>query len=133
MIKENQRLVHVRTDSNQITCIVCPIGCELRIDHNEGELKVEGNQCKRGIDYANAEFEDPRRVVTGTCAISNARIPRIPVRSTTGVPVESISNFLIEMYALDVSAPVTIGALLAHDVAGTGVDLVATMSVKAES
>ena len=133
MIKENQRLVHVRTDSNHLTCIVCPIGCELRIDNIEGELKVEGNECKRGIAYANAEFEDPRRIVTGTCSIRDALIHRIAVRSTTGVPVESISNFLIEMYALEIQAPISVGELLAGNVAGTGVDLVATMSVQAYS
>ena len=68
-----------------------------------------------------------------TCSIRDALIHRIAVRSTTGVPVESISNFLIEMYALEIQAPISVGELLAGNVAGTGVDLVATMSVQAYS
>ena len=133
MIKENQRLVHVRTDSNHLTCIVCPIGCELQIDRSVDGIEVAGHQCKRGVAYANAEYEDPRRIVTGTCAISDAPISRVPVRSTTGVPVESISNFLIEMYAHKIEAPVDAGTLLIRNVAGTGVDLIATMSIQAVS
>lgn len=130
MIKENQRLVRVRTSDRKLTCIVCPIGCELTVDRlPDGELSVTGNRCNRGVAYAREEFNDPRRTITGTCAVEGGTAARIPVRSSDGVPVEQIAAFLVAMYAVRPSAPVSAGSILARDLADTGVDLIATMSM----
>lgn len=130
MIRENQRLVRVRTTDKTLTCIVCPIGCELTVDRrDDGSLAVSGNRCNRGAAYAQEEFTDPRRIITGTCAVDGGTAARVPVRSTDGVPVEKIPAFLVAMYRLRPSAPITVGAVLARDLAETGVDLVATMSM----
>lgn len=133
MIAENQRLVRVRDTDDELTCIVCPIGCRLTVDRkDDGSLEVHGNRCKRGAAYAEEEFRDPRRMVTGTCAISNGDFVRLPVRSSESVPVDDIAPFLNAMYRLDVNAPVRCGQVIASDLAGTGIDLVATMSVEKE-
>lgn len=130
MIKENQRLVRVRTTDKTLTCIVCPIGCELTVDRNEdGSLDVSGNRCNRGAAYAREEFNDPRRTITGTCAVDGGMSARIPVRSSGGVPVDKIPAFLVKMYELRPTAPVSVGAVLARDLADTGIDLIATMSM----
>jgi CxxC motif-containing protein len=130
MIKENQRLVRVRTTDSTLTCIVCPIGCELSVDREEdGSLSVSGNRCNRGAAYAREEFNDPRRIITGTCAVEGGVVARVPVRSSDGVPVDKISSFLVAMYELRPTAPISIGTVLAKDVAGTGVDLLATMTI----
>lgn len=134
MIRENQRLVRVRTTDTTLTCIVCPIGCELTVDRrDDGTLEVSGNRCNRGAAYAREEFNDPRRIITGTCSVEGGIAARIPVRSTDGVPVEKISAFLVAMYDLRPSAPVSVGAVLARDLADTGVDLIATMSMPQSS
>ena len=133
MIAENQRLIRVRDTEDELTCIVCPIGCRLhaaRLD--DGTLEVTGNQCKRGIAYAEEEFSDPRRVVTGTCALRDGNWYRLPVRSSAGVPVQDIAAFLNAMYELELTAPIDRGDTVATDLAGTGIDLVATMTVRKE-
>lgn len=133
MIAENQRLIRVRDTDDELTCIVCPIGCRLHAERlDDGSLKVTGNRCKRGLAYAEEEFRDPRRPVTGTCAVTGGDFFRLPVKSSEPVAVDTIPSFLNAMYELDLAAPVECGHVVATDVAGTGIDLIATMSIREE-
>jgi CxxC motif-containing protein len=130
MIAENQKLVRVRRDEPERTCIVCPIGCRLHIEvKDDGELTVTGNRCKRGEAYAREEYEDPRRIVTATCAIAGGTVMRMPVRSTGGVPVDRLTSFLNDIYEIRLEAPVVCGETVAENVADTGVGLVATATI----
>lgn len=134
MIAENQRLIRVRDSDDEMTCIVCPIGCRLTVHRREdGSLDVTGNRCKRGVAYAEEEFSDPRRMVTGTVAVESGRVARLPVKSSESVPVDLIPKFLNAMYELRVRAPVTRGECLAENLAGTERDLIATMKVEKEA
>lgn len=36
----------------ELTCIVCPRGCTLRIEERDGRFTVTGNACKRGEQFA---------------------------------------------------------------------------------
>ena len=130
MIAENQRLIRVRTDGDELTCIVCPIGCRFTVTHAEdGSIRTSGNKCRRGEEYAREEYSDPRRVVTGTCAIDGGEWIRLPVRSSGGVPVDQVIEFLNALYELRIDAPIARGDVVAHDLGGSGIDLLATMSV----
>ena len=131
MIPENQRLVRVRTSADELTCIVCPIGCHLTVAPSaDGGLNVTGNKCKRGLLYAEEEFRDPRRVVTGTCALTDGRERRLPVRSSEPVPVDRIPAFLNAMYDLRVPAPISLGDVVGQDLADSGIDLIATLTIE---
>ena len=35
----------------ELTCIGCPLGCQLTVTMGNGEIKVEGNTCPRGEAY----------------------------------------------------------------------------------
>lgn len=131
MIQEHQRLIRVRDADDALTCIVCPIGCHLSVEREGESITVSGNQCKRGAAYALEEFSDPRRVVTGTCSISGARINRLSVRSSESVRVDDLAPFLAAMYELRISAPVNRGDVIATNLGGTGIDLNATMTLEA--
>ena len=131
MIKENQRLIRARETDDELTCIVCPIGCRMTMAPTaDGEIEVSGNRCKRGVAYAREEVQDPRRVLTGTCAISGADAARLPVRSSNGVPIDDLAPFLKSMYELRLTAPVKRGTLIASDLGGTGINLIATMTAE---
>ena len=132
MIAENQRLIRIRENGDTMTCIVCPIGCRLVVDRTGDTLEVTGGKCRRGEEYAREEFSDPRRLVTGTCAVTDGPVFRLPVRSNRPVPVDRIGAFLNAMYELRLEAPVESGTVVATDVGGTGMDLVATMTVRRE-
>jgi CxxC motif-containing protein len=130
VIKENQKLIRLRSEDKELTCIVCPIGCQMTVEKQpDGGLKVTGNRCKRGAAYAAEEFNDPRRVITATAAVSNGVLGRVPVRSVGSVPVDRVAPFLAAIYELRLDAPIALGETVATDVASTGIDLVATMPV----
>ena len=132
MIAENQRLIRIRENGDTMTCIVCPIGCRLVVDRSGDALKVTGGKCRRGEEYAREEFSDPRRLVTGTCAIADGPVFRLPVRSSRPVPVDRIGAFLNAMYQVQLEAPVERGTVVATDLGGTGIDLLAAMTVRRE-
>ena len=53
----------------EFTCIVCPRGCTLTVEENNGEYTVSGNSCKRGKDFAVSEMTCPMRTICSeTCA-----------------------------------------------------------------
>lgn len=45
----------------ELTCIICPKGCALKakLDENGKVLRVTGNTCKRGAEYAENECTNP--------------------------------------------------------------------------
>ena len=43
-------------ESRELICIGCPMGCQLRVQLEDGAVtSVEGNTCKRGDTYARRE------------------------------------------------------------------------------
>ena len=50
----------------ELTCIVCPRGCTLRIEERDGRFTVTGNACKRGEQFATAEMTCPTRTLCTT-------------------------------------------------------------------
>lgn len=113
-------------------CIECPLGCRLEVEERDGDvIEVRGFSCKRGDEYARQEHVDPRRTVTTTVAISGARWPRLPVRTTRPVPKARAREVCRALDALQVAAPIRLGEVVARDVLGLGVDVVATRDLAA--
>ena len=51
----------------ELTCIGCPMGCQLTAVLEDGQVtRVTGNTCPRGDAYARKECTHPARTVTGT-------------------------------------------------------------------
>jgi CxxC motif-containing protein len=105
---------------------------DVELDENE-ELRVTGNRCPRGFEYAKEEVFSPKRMVTATCRVAGGHFPRLPVRTTEPFPVERIGDLLNNVYALEVEAPVEIGTVLIENACGTGIDVIASRSMKAEA
>lgn len=45
---------------NELVCIVCPKGCTMHIEQENGTYKVSGNTCKRGAQFAVSEMTEPK-------------------------------------------------------------------------
>ncbi|HBJ19474.1 MAG TPA: hypothetical protein DDY70_07065 [Clostridiales bacterium] len=109
-----------------LTCIVCPRGCEIAVDLSEdGSVTgVRGNACPRGSAYAERECTHPERTVTTTVRCADGGVAS--VRTRTPVPRDAV--FAVMAAVADVTAPATlsVGDIVIADVAGTGVDLIAT-------
>ena len=114
----------------ELICIGCPMGCNLTVTEENGEFTVTGNTCPRGADYAKKELTDPRRTVTSSVRVVGGSAAMVPVKTATDIPKGKIEQCMREIHGLTAEAPIKIGMVLCKDIAGTGVDLVATKNVE---
>lgn len=116
-----------------VTCINCPLGCRVTVTLEDGKpLSVDGNSCKRGETYAKQECVEPLRMVTAVLPVEGSRTP-LSVRTASPVPKAKIGDIMRELSGLRFTAPVRMGQVIAADVCGTGVDVIATADLDAES
>lgn len=111
-----------------LTCIRCPRGCRVRVGLGAGGsvLAVTGNACPRGDSYARAEVSAPLRTVTTTVPVEGGSQRRVAVKTAREVPRDAVLDVVRALAGARAVAPVEIGDVIARDVAGTGVDVVAT-------
>jgi CxxC motif-containing protein len=114
----------------ELTCIVCPKGCQLRVelDDNKKVLSVEGHTCKRGETYALTECTAPKRVVTSTAPLKSGGV--VPVKTNGSIPKELMFECARLISENFVDDDATIGTVIIADVLGTGVDVVTTRNAK---
>ena len=110
----------------EMTCIVCPIGCQLKITERDGQYIVTGNKCPRGKEYAITEVTAPKRTVTSTVKITGAIYPVIPVKTAGEVPKEKIFDVMQALASVTLQAPIKCGDIVICNVAGTDVDVITT-------
>ena len=70
----------------ELTCILCPKGCRLRVDEKNG-YAVTGNQCPRGIEYGKTELTRQIRSVSSTVGTQGRPIGA--ARSRRTVPFQN--------------------------------------------
>ncbi len=116
--------------NRKLICISCPLGCSLEVEFDAKKiLSVTGNSCKRGAEYAEKEIFHPERIVTTTVKVRGAAIDFLPVKTASSVPKQLTFKVMEAARHIEVKAPVKLGDVIIPDVAGTGVDLVATRSL----
>ena len=82
-----------------------------------------------GDKYARNEVTNPERTVTSTVVIQGGDRPRVSVKTRENIPKDKIFDCMREIDNARVNAPVNIGDVIVGNVAGTGVDVVATRKV----
>ena len=111
----------------ELTCINCPMGCLLTVTMDGDEIKdISGYTCPRGKTYAEKEVTNPTRIVTSTMKVVGGKRDRVSCKTAQDIPKDKIFAVMEAIDAASVQAPVVIGEVLIADVAGTGVDVVAT-------
>jgi CxxC motif-containing protein len=116
---------------DRLTCVLCPVGCELEVrGDRSGEPEVLGNQCDKGIPFAVEETLHPKRNLATSVPVSGTVAKMVSVRLSGCVPREMIFPILAEISRLRPEAPVLRGQILIADVLGTGVDVIATRTVR---
>lgn len=112
--------------TRELTCIVCPRGCNLTVKFNtEGTItEITGNACKRGLTYAENECAHPKRTVTSTVRCADGRI--IAVKTADVIPKERVFDAMREINAVRPEGDIKIGDVIIENVAKTGVSVVAT-------
>ncbi|PHV70569.1 NAD(FAD)-dependent dehydrogenase [Sporanaerobium hydrogeniformans] len=114
----------------EITCIGCPMGCNLIVQIENGEVvNVSGNSCKIGIDHAKKECTNPTRIVTTTFPVLNGIYPRVAVKTAEAIPKYKIEECMKALKDVAVTAPISRGDILFRNIVQTGINIVATQSV----
>ncbi|WP_456398559.1 DUF1667 domain-containing protein [Mesoaciditoga sp.] len=116
----------------EMTCIVCPIGCHLKVkvDKDGKFLSVTGNRCPRGAEYAKQEVTNPRRVLPTSVKVKNGELPLVSVRTENAIPKRLIFEAMKVIKSIEVEAPVKRGQVIVENLLDTGVNLIATRTVK---
>ena len=111
----------------ELTCIICPNGCRLKVDDN---LNVSGNRCPRGAIYGKQEVTNPTRTITSTVRCDSSLLKVCPVKTKDPIPKGKIFQTMKEINACSVKVPCHIGDVVKSDIAGTGVDLVVSRDIE---
>ena len=116
------------TTTKNLTCIVCPRGCTLTVPLDSAlenpVVSVEGQGCKRGVDYAVAECTHPTRVLTTTAPTVDGGV--VPCKTDRAIPRELLFEAMKAVNSLSAPAVVRIGDVLLENLLGTGANIVAT-------
>ncbi len=119
-------------DERQLTCIGCPLGCQIVVKTEEGKIKnISGYSCARGEKYAAEEVTNPMRMVTSIMRVVKGVSAVVSVKTEQVVPKEKIFAVLEQIKPIIVKAPIKIGDVLIENVANTGINIIATKNIKA--
>jgi CxxC motif-containing protein len=114
-------------ETKTLNCITCPMGCEITATLVDGKItKISGNSCPRGEKYAKEELTAPKRMLTSTVEIEGGMLPQLPVVSKSVLPKERILDCAMALRSVKVKAPVHEGDVIAENILGLGVDIVAS-------
>ncbi len=121
-------------DERTIVCLSCPKGCRVKVKANGDEIKdISGHECPQGIEYAKNEYLNPTRILPTTVRVKNGQIALVPVKTAAPIPKEKIGEAMQKLAEIEVKAPVELGQIIVENIAETGVDVVATRSIKAKN
>lgn len=113
--------------TRNLTCIVCPRGCDLTVTVEDGKvISVGGNACRRGVTYAENECTHPVRTVTSTMACEDGRV--IAVKTNKPIPRELVFDCMKAINAAKAPDDTKIGDVLIEGVLGTDANIVATQN-----
>ena len=112
----------------ELTCIICPKGCALRVQTDGERLQVTGNTCPRGKQYAISECTAPQRTVTAVLRVANRDDTMISVKTKDPVLKGRMFEVMARLHGTAVNAPVQIGDVVLEDVCGSSI--VATKEVE---
>ena len=115
----------------ELYCITCPTGCQLRVDGGGSDITVEGNGCKRGVDFAVMETTNPTRSLTTTVRTTFPDTPVLPVRTDGEIPKGEIMEAMETLGRVVVSSVLNCGDTVIENLLGTGVRVIATSDVLA--
>jgi len=109
-----------------IRCIICPTGCQIQAISKGSDIVFEGYTCKRGLEYAQQEYFEPKRILTTTIRVENGFLPLIPVRTDKPILKEKLSEALIEIAKTKVNAPIKMGEILIENILSLEANIIAS-------
>jgi CxxC motif-containing protein len=111
-----------------LICIGCPKGCHVTIvvDDRGSIVSITGYECKAGKEYAEGEYKNPVRVLTGTILTDGSRRRTLPFKTNKPIQKERLMNAMRFFTDLRVRPPTKFGQTIISDILGTGADVICT-------
>ncbi len=114
----------------EFTCIICPNGCEIEAEIDDGMVTaVRGATCRRGEEYVRQEVSDPRRTIASSVRLKNGELPLVSVRLDAPIPKGRIFDVMKVIREAELEAPVSIGDIVIENVLGLGANVIVTKHV----
>ena len=107
----------------EITCIMCPVGCNLKIKKVGEKIVVEGNNCPRGATYGEQEAILPKRMIT---TIKQYRKKTISLKLSKPIAKDLIKKCLQEIASYKITKKINIGDILIKNILDQDVDVIVT-------
>ncbi|MEE8362906.1 MAG: DUF1667 domain-containing protein [Dehalococcoidia bacterium] len=121
------------SNTTTLICVVCPVGCPVHVEWDEenGITNVDHYKCKLALPFVEQELFDPRRTLTTSVPVTGGDAPLASVKTAEPMPKKLVMEAMKTIAGVHLTAPVKIGDVVIEDLAGTGIDLVATRHVAA--
>ena len=117
------------TTKKTLTCIICPLGCELNVELDGNTVtSVTGNTCRRGADYATSECTSPKRTVTSTVLCENGKL--VSVKTDKTIPKDKVFDCMKIINNTVANLPISVGDVIIEDVFGA--NIVATQNMQGD-
>ena len=115
----------------EFICIVCPNSCRISVEYEGTKIKdIKGEKCSKGKDYVKNEITNPLRVFTGSILVEDGDFPLVSVKTTTPIPKKYLKKVGEVSHRIKVKAPIKIGQVVASNLLGEKIDLIATREIK---
>lgn len=109
-------------EKRELTCIMCPLGCQLTVTIDGDNITVTGNNCKRGEIFGKEEVTCPMRIVTSS--VKTEKGVRA-CKTSKPVPKSMIFDVMKEIEKLRLKS-VKFGEVVIKNVLNTGADIIIT-------
>ncbi|MDR0314361.1 MAG: DUF1667 domain-containing protein [Oscillospiraceae bacterium] len=117
--------------TKEMTCIVCPNGCLMRVEQNGDDIQVFDALCKRGLEFAKNELINPTRSITSTVATAFPDYPLLSVKTDGELPKDKIFQAMELINKIVVKDRIKVGDVILSDVFGTNIVATSDMTLNA--
>ncbi|HOK62382.1 MAG TPA: DUF1667 domain-containing protein [Soehngenia sp.] len=110
-------------------CNGCKNNCSIEIIKDGNRITYNGYKCSKGLSYAKLNSSEESKIVTARAILTNGKMSKIPVRTTTEIPCDLIADVIQTIENTKVQAPIEKGTVIIKNILGTGADVVAQRRV----
>ena len=115
----------------EFICIICPNGCRIKVKYEGTNIKnITGDECPKGKDYVKKEITNPSRVFTGSVLVEKGDFSLVSVKTPAPVLKKYLKKIGEITHRIKVEAPIEIGQVVASNLLGKNIDLIATRKIK---
>ena len=115
----------------EFVCIICPNGCRIKVEYEGTNIKnIKGDECPKGKDYVKNEITNPLRVFTGSVLVESGDFSLVSVKTPSPIPKKYLKKIGEITHLIKVDASVKIGQIVAKNLLGEGIDLIATRKIE---